>query len=310
MRFLKPKFWDYKNSMLSYLLLPVSFFLQILLRLKKKFSNPNSFNIPVICVGNIYIGGTGKTPLVITIAKELEILGKKPSIIKKYYAEHADEYNLISHQANCLYVDKDRTVAISKAQKKQHDFAILDDGFQDYSIKKNFNIICFNSNQLIGNGMTLPSGPLRESLSRIKKANIIIINGKKNDIFEKKIKDISNEIKIYYSRYVLYDYEKIKNKKLFAFAGIGNPINFFKLLEENNLNVKKQLAFPDHYQFTKNELKNLIEKASNYTLDLVTTEKDYFRIKDYGFNDIKFVKIKLNILDKQKIINEILSIKC
>ena len=185
--------------------------------------------------------------------------------------------------------------------------AILDDGFQDYSIKKNLNILCFNSNQLIGNGMTLPSGPLRENINAIKRTQIVLINGSKNQLFEEKILSISNKVKIFYSKYLPENIEEFKNKNLFAFAGIGNPKNFFKLLGDNNLNVQTKLAFPDHYKFSKSEIQKIVDESFKNNLELVTTEKDYFRIKHYGFKNIKFLKIRLEILEKDKLINQILS---
>ena len=306
MRVLKPKFWE-KNNLKSLLLLPISLFFQFLIQIKKKLTIENSFKIPIICIGNIYIGGTGKTPLSILIAKELKKLKKKPAIIKKYYSEHADEHNLINDSVDCLFLDKLRSKAINKAEKEGHDIAILDDGFQDYSIKKNLNILCFNSNQLIGNGMTLPSGPLRENINAIKKTQIVIINGGKNKIFEKKILNISDKIKIFYSKYLPINIKEFENKKLFVFAGIGNPSNFFKLLKENNLDIHKQIAFPDHYKFSKSEIQKMIKESSENNLELVTTEKDYCRIKDLGFKHVKFLKIKLEILEKDKFINQILS---
>ena len=99
-----------------------------------------------------------------------------------------------------------------------------------------------------------------------------------------------------------------KNKNLFAFAGIGNPNNFFKLLSDNNLNIKKKLIFPDHYEFSKLEIKEMIGEAKENKFELITTEKDYFRIKKYNFKNVKFLKIKLNIFKKDKLIRKIL--KC
>ena len=307
MKITKPKFWEKEKNPISLLLLPFSFFLQLLIIIKKIFTFKHSFKIPVICVGNIYVGGTGKTPLSIMIAQELIKHKKKPAIIKKYYSEHIDEHNLINNSLDCLFLDKQRSKAINHAENKQYDIAILDDGFQDYSIKKNLNILCFNSNQLIGNGMTLPSGPLRESINAIKRTQIVVINGNKNELFEKKISSISNKVKIFYSRYLPKNVEEFKNKKLFAFAGVGNPSNFFKLLSDNNLNVHKKLSFPDHYKFSKSEIQKMIDESLKNNLELVTTEKDYFRIKHYGFQHIKFLKIKLEILEKDKLINQILN---
>ena len=307
MKILKPKFWEKDNSLISLLLLPISFFLQILIKIKKKLTFEHSFKIPVICIGNIYLGGTGKTPLTIFIAKELRKHNKKPAIIKKYYSEHIDEHNLIDSSLDCLFLNNQRSKAINIAKKEKYDVAILDDGFQDYSIKKNLNILCFNSNQLIGNGMTLPAGPLRENMNAIKRTQIVLINGSKNQLFEEKILSISNKVKIFYSKYLPENIEEFKNKNLFAFAGIGNPSNFFKLLGDNNLNVQTKLAFPDHYNFSKSEIQKIVDESFKNNLELVTTEKDYFRIKHYGFKNIKFLKIRLEILEKDKLINQILS---
>ena len=309
MKISKPNFWNKKNNIISYLFLPISFIYQILFFLKKKFTFEISFKIPVICLGNIYIGGTGKTPLSILIAEELIINKKKPAIIKKYYYDHSDEHNLINARLNCLFLNKKRTVALRDAINKKCNFAILDDGFQDYSIKKDLNILCFNSEQLIGNGMTIPSGPLRESLNSIKKSEIIIINGKKNQIFENKIKSISKEVKILYSKYIPTNIKEFKNKNLFAFAGIGNPSNFFKLLTDNQLKVKKKIQFPDHYEFNKMEIQEMIDLADKENLQIITTEKDYFRIKKFNFKDINFLKIRLEIKKKDELINHILNLK-
>ena len=307
MKILKPKFWGKKNNLISILLLPISFFLQILSTIKKKITIEHSFKIPIICVGNIYLGGTGKTPASILIANELKKHKKKPAIIKKYYSGHIDEHNLINNKIDCLFLNKQRSKGIIAAKNSKYDIAILDDGFQDYSIKKNLNILCFNSNQLIGNGLTLPSGPLRENLNAIKKTQIVLINGNKNESFEKKILDISNKVKIFYSKYLPTNIEEFKNKKLFAFAGIGNPNNFFSLLTENKLNIEKKLEFPDHYTFKKLEIERMANESLKNDLQLLTTEKDYFRIKDFGFKNIKYLKIKLEILEKDKFMDQVLS---
>lgn len=309
MKISKPKFWNKRNNLISFFLLPISFIYQILFYLKKRLTLELSFKIPVICLGNIYLGGTGKTPLSILIAEELILKKKKPAIIKKYYVEHLDEHNMINKNLDCLFLNKKRSSALNEAIEGQYNFAILDDGFQDHSIKKNLNILCFNSEQLIGNGMTVPSGPLRESLSCVKKAEIIIINGNKNEIFENKIKKISKNTKILYSKYIPTNIEEFKNKKLLAFAGIGNPSNFFKLLIDNQLDVKKKIYFPDHYEFNKIEIQKMIDLADKENLELVTTEKDYYRIKKFQFTNIKVLTLKLEIEKKDELINRILSLQ-
>ena len=185
----KPKFWDYKKpNFFAYLLLPFSYLLKLinLFRKKNKFDKPK---IITICVGNIYLGGTGKTPLAAEIFKFLKSNGKKPSFIKKYYNYLDDEINMLKEIGDTFYA-KNRLSAIGQSISNGNDVAILDDGFQDFSIKPNFSILCFSSKQLIGNGFVIPSGPLRESLSAILRADCIVINGNKTKEtleFEKKI---------------------------------------------------------------------------------------------------------------------------
>ena len=298
MKMLKPKFWSQKNSLLSFILFPLSIFLQILIYLKKKITKKRKVSIPVICVGNIYLGGTGKTPLSIEIVKILEKLNKKTAIIKKSYKDHEDEFKLISSNKVALFKDSSRYNGINEAIKQKFDCVVLDDGFQDFSVSKNLNILCFNERQLIGNGMTLPSGPLRESLSSLKRCQIVVINGNTNLEFEKKIKNISNNISIYYSKYAPDNIESFKNKNLLAFAGIGNPENFFYLLENNNLKIKKKISFSDHYNYSLKELNKLIYFALNNGLQLITTEKDYFRISHFQLPQIEYLKVKLDIIKK------------
>tara|TARA_Y200000002_G_scaffold217232_1_gene179237 strand:+ start:2416 stop:3345 length:930 start_codon:yes stop_codon:yes gene_type:complete len=307
MKFLKPKFWDNKKDILSILLKPISILFYFLINLRKYFIRAKKFKIPIICIGNIYVGGTGKTPVSLIITNELKIKKKKPVIIKKYYKDHGDEHRMIRNTLDSLILDKNRARAIKEAERKNFDVAILDDGFQDYAIEKDLNIVCFNSKQLIGNGSIFPAGPLRENLNSLKRAQIVIINGERNKIFERKILEISKGIKIFYSRYKPTNIEQFKNKKLYAFAGIGNPNNFFELLSEYNLNVQKKLSFPDHYNFTEDEIEKMTEMAGKNDLELITTEKDFYRIKDYNFKEIKYLKLDLMIKEKNKLISEIVS---
>ena len=295
MKFIKPKFWEKKYNFFSIFLAPFSLLILIYVYLKKKITKSLKFEVPIICVGNIYIGGTGKTPTSLFIANELKKLGKNPVIVKKFYKDHVDEHNLIKEKFNDLILDKNRVLAIKKAQKLGYDIIILDDGFQDRKIKKDLSIICFNQNQLIGNGFVLPAGPLRESLGALKDANVVLINGKKDDSFEKKILSINKNLYIFYSDYIPANLDEFKNKKLLAVAGIGNPENFFKMLEENKLIVEKKVVYPDHYHFTTKEFKNIVEEAEKRNLKIIMTEKDFFKIKDLELKKNSFLKISLKI---------------
>ena len=302
MRIYKPFFWNRSKNFITLILLPVSFLVLLFIFLKKIIHKAKKFNIPVVCVGNIYIGGTGKTPLSIVLADELKLLGKKPVIIKKFYKKHIDEHLLIKKRGTPLILKKDRSSSIRSAENK-FDLAILDDGFQDYKIKKDLNILCFHSKQLIGNGFVFPSGPLRENLGAIKRAQIVLINGKKNALFENKLKKYNSELKIFYSKYKLVNLEKFKNKDILAFAGIGNPENFFVLLIESGLNLKKSIPYPDHYNFKKDEILKIIDQAKEKNYTIITTEKDLSRIENFGFSEIYSCNVNLEVENKSHLIN-------
>ena len=308
MRLYKPKFWDSKKNILSIIFSPLSFVFWIFLFFKKKTVKEIKFNIPIICVGNIYVGGTGKTPLSITIAKELTKRKKNPAIVRKYYKSHKDEHNMILEHYDHLILNKKRILAINKAMENKFDAVILDDGFQDFKIKKDLNILCFNSNQLIGNGFIFPSGPLRENISSIKSVNIVIINGNKNKEFEKKILGINNSLKIFYSNYKPLNIEEFEDKKLLAISGIGNPENFFIFFRDNNLDLQETLVYPDHYQFSKYEMQKIIDRANKCNYQIIMTEKDYYKIKDFNFKNIKYLKVELELQKKEEIIKNILKI--
>ena len=302
---IKPKFWDEKINLFSIFLFPFSLIFLLFVNLKRKFTRIKSFKIPIIGIGNIYVGGTGKTPASILLAKELSKLGKRPSILRKYYKSHIDEYKLIKKNYKSLIIKNNRVNALEDLEKSNFDTVILDDGLQDYRIKKNLSIVCFNSNQLIGNGLTLPAGPLRESLIALKNAHIVIINGEKVKAFEKKILNINPNLEIFYSFYKPINIEKFKNKRLLAIAGIGNPKNFFQLVEKNNLKIVKKIIFPDHYKFSKTEIKNILKEAKERKLQIIMTEKDYFKIQDYKINKIEYLKVSLRIKSQKKLIAKI-----
>ena len=305
MKLKKPKFWNNVNF-LSICLLPLSLITIIFNYLKTFIITGFRFDIPIICVGNIYIGGTGKTPLSIYIYNLLKKRRYKPAIVRKYYNSHMDEVNLTKSKVKQFFYDKKRILSISKAEAKKNNVIIMDDGLQDISVIKDLNIICFNSFDLVGNGFLLPAGPLREQLHNIKNYQIAIINGKRNIAFEKKLKSISNNIEIYQSKYVIKNLKRLRGKKILAFAGIGNPENFFDLLRDNGLKVKKEISFPDHYNYTKKEIENLISKAKDEALTLLTTEKDFFRIKKSGIKNINYVSVELKISNNKSFEKELL----
>ncbi len=306
MNFKKPKFWDYKRkSFLSILLYPLSILFLLISLVIKFLKIKKKFPIPIICVGNIYLGGTGKTPLALEIFDIIKSYGKNPGFVKKYYDYLYDEIHMLKNVGK-TFSNKNRKKAISSLILSKCDVAILDDGFQDFSIKKDFSVLCFNSKQLIGNGFIIPSGPLRESLQSVNRADCVIINGDKNIEFENKIKEINKNIKIFYSNYKIKNLEKFKQKKIIAFAGIGNPSNFFDLLKKNNIDVKKTYSFPDHHKYSNRDCNYLLENKETDGL-LVTTKKDYFRFNEEQKQNFNYVDIDLEIENRIDFINLIKS---
>ena len=303
MQFKKPLFWDYQRaSFWSVLLFPLSIIylaLNWIIKITTIFKTYKKSPIPVICVGNIYLGGTGKTPLVREIFNISKSFGKNPAFIKKYHDYLSDEINMLRDTGK-TYITNKRLEGIFLSVSENHDIAILDDGFQDFSVKPDFSILCFNSKQMIGNGQVIPSGPLRERLNAIQRADCIIINGDKNLEFEKKLSKIIENKKtlhIFYSKYIISNIEKFKNREITAFAGIGNPTNFFDLLKENNLNIKKTYSFPDHHNYSEKDFKKIINDNST---KIITTEKDFYRMNEVQKQSCEYVKVDLEIKNKDK----------
>ena len=305
MNFFKPKFWD-KNqiSFFSVLLFPISLLIKVLNFFKRFLTKTNQSSIPIICVGNIYLGGTGKTPLCIEIFSILKNLNMNPVFVRKKYDSFQDEADL-QKQVGPVYQNNKRIEAVKEALQDKANVAILDDGFQDFSINKDLSIVCFNKKQWVGNGLIIPSGPLREGLSALKRANCVVINGEKNRDIENKIFSKNKEIKIFYAKYRAQNINEFKNKKVIAFAGIGNPENFFNLLKDNKIDIIEEIKFPDHHKYSEETLESLINKTKKNNTILLTTEKDYFRIDENYKQNINFLKIEVEIENRNQFIDEI-----
>ena len=301
MKIKRPNFW-HKRNIYSYFFFPFTI-ITFIINFLKSFLIKNKLSIKTICVGNIFIGGTGKTSLVIEINK---ILNKKSKtvFIKKKYKNQKDEIQLLQKNGN-LVVHKNRIKAIKIAEDKGFKIALLDDGLQQKNINYDLKIVCFNSYEGFGNGYLLPAGPLRENINEIKKYDIAVINGeKKNKKLYLKIKSINENIKIFKGKYIPKNLSKLdRKKKYFMFCGIGNPKEFENTLKKYKFKIKNKKIFPDHFQISSAEIEKLKKFALKKNLDLITTEKDYLRIKKNDRNDIKYLKIDLKINDIEKFKN-------
>ncbi len=297
MKISKPVFWNNK-SLFSLLLIPFSM-ITFIINFFKNFLSKKNFRIKTICVGNIYVGGTGKTSLTIEINN---ILRKsfKTIFIKKKYINQLDEIELLKTYGN-VFSDNDRKISLIKAENsRKYDLAILDDGLQDKTIKYDISIACFNSSYGIGNRLLIPAGPLRENLSMLRNYSAIFLNGeKKNKRLFSILKEFNNHI--FYSNYISTNVRKFnrKNKYLY-FCGIGNPEEFEYTLKKYKFNIAKKFIFPDHHNFKNQEIDEIKKIAFDNKFKIVTTEKDYKRLNAKNKKNIDYLKIKLKIKNLNK----------
>ena len=211
----RPIFWDSFN-LISLLLIPLSL-LTIIYNFIKSFSSKKYFKIKTICVGNIYLGGTGKTPTTIALFKIIQKLNLKVLTAKKFYKSQIDE-NIILDKKTKFISKKNRNMIIDEAVKSNHDVLIFDDGLQDGNIKYDLKIVCFDAENWIGNGHLIPAGPLREKIDSLKKYDIVFLKGEcsNEDQIVKLIKNQNPEIKVFKTYYEVLNLNKfnVKNKYL------------------------------------------------------------------------------------------------
>jgi tetraacyldisaccharide 4'-kinase len=302
MKLKKPKFWDHKKpSFFSYLLLPFSIILGLITKIKSKPKFSNS-KIKTICVGNIYIGGTGKTSLAIKIKEILDKNNIKACFIKKFYPNQTDEQKLLSKNG-ALFSNLKRITALNEAISEGFEVAIFDDGLQDSSIKYDLEIVCFNNLNWIGNGLTLPSGPLRENINNLKSYENVFLNGNEESLIaiKEQIKRINPNININSGKYTPLNIGEFdKDQNYLVFSGIGNHKTFVEMLKNNKLKIVSDLEYPDHYQYSKRDFDEIIINAKKFNAHIITTEKDYLRLENLNRNEIFYVKSSLDISDEKK----------
>jgi tetraacyldisaccharide 4'-kinase len=275
----------------------------------KGFLKSHKLNAKVISVGNITVGGTGKTPLVAYIAKVLAEKGEKVCILTRGYGrENAHQRLLVSDGEKILanvkmsgdepfesaekllgissvLADKNRTAAGNWAiENLGITTFILDDGFQHIQLRRDLNIVCIDATNPFGNGKLLPAGILREPLESLKRADAIVVT-RANLIPDSKFQ-ISNytDAPIFISRNITNRKSKIENRKCLAFCGLGNPENFFSQLRQDNFNVVATKTFRDHHIYLQQDANEIehIAKMNNAEI-LLTTAKDAVKLRDLKF---------------------------
>ncbi len=304
-----------RKSLISYMLLPASWIYSLITVIRRKyyifFNLGYHSKIKIISVGNIISGGTGKTPFVIFLADYLRTQGYKIAISHRGYKgafekkttlisdrkglfnfayKAGDESYLIAKKLKGIPVicGKNRKLAIKILEKKfpDSDYIILDDSFQHLKVKHFLDIILFNELSFIGNGFVLPAGILREPLSSLKYADLVVYNGKS-------IPDLLKSLPVLKASYQVKDIydtnkKKIKIKKLQQSAialisGIGNPLSFENTVKNLGLDFDKHFTFPDHFNYDKNSLKKVMNYlTANNIKYLLTTEKDFDKLKKFN----------------------------
>ena len=303
----KPNFWDYKHpNTIAYFLYPFALLLQILKNFNFRKKNYER-KIKTICIGNFYIGGTGKTSLAIKIKKLFDKRNINTCFIKKFYHNQSDEQKLLEKHGK-LFLSSKRRDAIKQAEKDNYKIAILDDGLQDKSIDCDLKFVCFNTINWKGNGLTIPAGPLRENIKELKNYDHVFLNGNLEnlEIIKDEIFKINSKINIHLGKYVPLNIHKFnKSEKYLVFSGIGNHQTFITMLKSYGLNIIKHIEFADHYKFTSNDINKIIIEANNLNSKIITTEKDYLRLENTSSEKINFIESELRIIDENKLVETI-----
>ena len=304
----KPKFWDQKKpNTLAYLLLPVSIILRLIksLKIRSKFIKPK---IQTICVGNIYLGGTGKTSLSIKINEMLSKKKIKSCFVKKFYSNQYDEQKLLESRGK-LFTSSTRINAINLAVNEGYQVAILDDGLQDNSISYDLSFVCFNNLNWIGNGLTIPAGPLRQNINSLKSYKHVFLNGNLENLenIKRHIFEINPNINLHIGKYIPLNINEFnKDNKYLVFSGIGNHKTFVSMLKNYGINIIKDIEFPDHYKYTNYDINKILDLSNDLDYKIITTEKDYLRLDRDKIDNINFIKSELKILDEDRLISTIL----
>jgi tetraacyldisaccharide 4'-kinase len=315
-----PIFWydkSFFSKLKAYLLIPLSIMWIIVSRIKAILSHPYKSKLKVVCIGNLTIGGTGKTPFAINVFKLLKNMGHNPAFLTRGYGgknhgplevksnhthfEIGDEALLLSNVGTTI-VSKNRSSGAKFIENDDRNFdvIIMDDGLQNNQLHKDINILLIDKNRIFGNEYCIPAGPLREPLSYgIKKINTIILTGNNEEKFHLNYK-IMKKIPVFNSKIVIENLPKIKKNDVLAFCGLANPLKFYKTLEENKFNVIKTRTFPDHHKYTNEDIFNLEKEAKKEKLQLITTEKDYVKIESKNKNLINVLPINLILAKKDE----------
>lgn len=308
-----PGFWQ-EDGIWSRLLRPLSWVYTWLGRLRFKRTTPEVMPVPVICVGNLVMGGAGKTPTVIAIVEILKEAGFTPHIVsrgygaivrtvmrvdptKHTYLEVGDEPLLLAKFAP-TWASPDRIEGVKAACADGADVIVLDDGLQNPTIYKDFNILVVDGMQGFGNEAVFPAGPLREPINYgLERAHCVLTIGSQFDIDMSFIKNPPPLLEAYIAPKSVHP-EKLR---VVGFAGLGYPEKFLSTLSAYNFDVREFIPFADHHPYTVTDIFRLKKIAQSYKARLITTSKDLLRIPPQYRHDVEVLKINLHFTEPDKI---------
>ena len=311
-----PKFWYYeKLSILSIILIPLTLLWIIGTFFKKKFTKINKASIPVIAIGSAIIGGSGKTPSVIYVCEQLTKAGYHPHIISRGYGGTSSElikvkptmnYALVGDEALMMshyfptWVSKNKYSAFNQAKNEGADILVLDDALQSFNIFKDISIYIYDGIQSFGNRLLVPAGPLRESIKKvINRSQIFFL------INSTSCKELDEKKNRHILKYKISVNSEITEKKILAFSGLGFNKKFLDQLESEKLDVVQFKEFPDHHNYTVEDIFQLLDEANKKDAYLITTEKDHIRIPDEFKSSVGIIYGKITSEDPYKLVTEI-----
>ena len=311
---LQPDFWyRSKNSIIPYLLWPAGQAYLLACKIRRNYSKTWRASVPVICVGNLVVGGAGKTPTAIAIGKFFKKKGLNIHFLSRGYGKRLIgpiRVNPAGHSANDVgdeplllaqiaptWVSADRRAAAELAIKTGAKILVMDDGFQNPEIHKDVSILVVDGEVGFGNGQLIPAGPLREGVNRgVSRANAVLIIGDDEHGLNTTLKSQPNmDIKILRGQLLPEQAVlNLKQKKVFAFSGIGRPKKFFNTLKAMGCSISGTAEFNDHHIYTTKEINSLVQEASDMNAILVTTSKDRVRLDEAGASKVLEIPVSLN----------------
>jgi len=292
----EPAFWHRPSSLPARLLLPFGALYGAIAA--RRMAQPGmQAGVPVICVGNYHVGGAGKTPTVLALAGILGALGETPVVLSRGYggrltgplradprrhtaADVGDEPLMMAERISVI-VSRERSAGLAPARALGASLILLDDGFQNPAVAKNTSLIVIDSDRALGNGRVFPAGPLRAPLPpQLARTDALVIvgNGTAADGVATRVRAEGGLVLRAHIRPSENSVAALRAKRVYAFAGIGDPARFFRGLRGCGIDVAAERAFADHHPFSQGDVVELQSAADRDGLTLVTTEKDFARL--------------------------------